>query len=64
MLLTLVWCGIGKEDWKTVDRSGPSKSALYKLYQQKIETDDDEECTIPIIVFSTLTDVKDKFALG
>lgn len=54
LLLTLVWCGIGKEDWKTVgfcERSGPSKSALYKLYKEKNDTDDDEECTIPIIVF-------------
>lgn len=67
LLLTLVWCGIGKEEWKTVgfcERSGPSKSALYKLYKEKNDTDDDEECTIPIIVFSTLTDVKDQFALG
>ena len=67
LIMTLVWCGIGKEDLKTVEfckRTGFSKSALYELYEQKIDTDDDEECTIPIIVFSTLTYVKDKFAFG
>ena len=60
----MVWHRKRKLEDSGSERSRPSKSALYKLYEQKIETDDDEECTIPIIVFSTLTDVKDKFALG
>ena len=42
----------------------PIETLLYELYEQKIDTDDDEECTILIIVFSTLTYVKDKFAFG
>ena len=52
------------EDSRVCKRTGFSKSALYELYEQKVDTDDDEECTIPIIVFSTLTYVKDKFAFG
>lgn len=45
LIMTLVCCGIGKEDWKTVEfckRTGFSKSALYELYEQKVDTDDDE----------------------
>ncbi|CAH3183734.1 unnamed protein product [Porites lobata] len=50
-----LFAGTRKQSVTVHQRTGFSKSALYELYEQKIDTDDDEECTILIIVFSTLT---------